>query len=359
MSALLYYWQQLEFIWPWLFALAPLPWLIRLLIKPAAERQIPLLAPHLMHRLQQPKQANLLSLTRRKQTLPILLILIWLLVLLASMRPVWFLQSDPFQASGKDLMLAVDLSGSMEKPDMPLSGRKVDRLTAVKYVVHDFIAQRQGDRMGLVVFGTQAFLQSPLSYDLKTVQTLLNETEIGMAGNNTAIGDAIGITLKHLQKTNQKNTVLILLTDGSNTAGAVQPIDAANQAKKMGLKIYTIGIGQVRSKGIDTFLYGNSRDMDVATLQRIAEITGGQFFVASDTNQLNEVYATINQLESNQHDINNYRLREELFYWPLGIALILSFWIAWRRLYPDAILLPTQLEKTKPPHSPKPTRDDS
>lgn len=353
MSALLYYWQQLEFIWPWLFALAPLPWLIRMLIKPAAQRQIPLLAPHLIHRLQQPQSGQLLTLHQPRQTLPVILIAIWLLVLLASMRPVWFLQSDPFQASGKDIMLAVDLSGSMEKPDMPLRGREVDRLTAVKHVVHDFIEQREGDRMGLVVFGTQAFLQSPLSYDLKTVQTLLNETEIGMAGNNTAIGDAIGITLKHLEKTDQQHTVLVLLTDGSNTAGAVQPIDAANQAEKMGLKIYTIGIGQVRSKGIDTFLYGKSRDMDIATLQRIAEITGGQFFIASDTNQLNEVYATISQLESSQHDINNYRLREELFYWPLGMALLLSFWVTWRRLYPHVVLLPTQLEKTQSNESPK------
>ncbi|MDG4813547.1 VWA domain-containing protein [Hydrogenovibrio sp. 3SP14C1] len=327
-------WQQFDFIWPWMIAFAPLPWLIRIVLKPAAQRQTPLLAPHLMQRLQYTTQPQLVQPSRRITSIPIIGILLWLLLLLAAMRPVWFLNATPFQASGKDLMLAVDLSGSMEKTDMPLGGTEVDRLTAVKSVVKNFIQKRQGDRMGLVVFGSQAFLQSPLTYDLNTVETLLKETEIGMAGNNTAIGDAIGIALKHLHQNAEKNAVLILLTDGSNTAGAVQPLEAAKQAQKMGLKIYTIGIGRNQATGIDAFIFGSNRQMDTATLQKIAELTHGRFFMAKDTNQLNEIYTLIDQLEATPHDINNYRLREELFIWPLGLVFLLSLLLMGLKLYP-------------------------
>lgn len=334
LTEMIHIWQQLDFIWPWLLAALPLPWILRALIRPAQPQQTPLLAPHLMARLnQQTKSSDWLHRKASKHSLPPLYGLLWLLVVLAAMRPVWFLNSDPFKATGKDIMLAVDLSGSMEKNDMRLGGNEVDRLSAVKFVVKDFIEKRQGDRMGLVVFGTQAFLQSPLTYDLKTVNTLLSETEIGMAGNNTAIGDAIGISLKHLQKQTHQKAVLVLLTDGSNTAGAVQPLDAAKQAQQKGLKIYTIGIGQVTSSGIDTFLYGRSRDMDIQTLQKIAEETKGKFFIASDTNQLNDVYETINKLESTEHTLNQYRLRVELFYWPLGLAFLLSLALVVQRLY--------------------------
>lgn len=327
-------WQQFDFIWPWMLAFAPLPWLVRIVLKPAVQRQTPLLAPHLMQRLQHTSQPQLVQPSRRITGIPLIGIVLWMLVVLAAMRPVWFLNATPFQASGKDLMLAVDLSGSMEKTDMPLGGTEVDRLTAVKSVVKNFIQKRQGDRMGLVVFGSQAFLQSPLTYDLNTVETLLNETEIGMAGNNTAIGDAIGIALKHLHQNAEKNAVLILLTDGSNTAGAVQPLEAAKQAQKMGLKIYTIGIGQNQATGIDAFIFGSNRQMDTATLQKIAELTHGRFFMAKDTNQLNEIYTLIDQLEATQHDIHNYRLREELFIWPLGLAFLLSLLLLGLNLYP-------------------------
>lgn len=328
-------WQQFDFLWPWMLAFLPLPWVIRLVLKPAAKRQIPLLAPHLMQRLESARKSTLLQHKAHPYRLPPWALLLWILLILAAMRPVWFLNTTPFQASGKDLMLAVDLSGSMEKDDMMLGGHRVDRLTAVKHVVKDFIQNRQGDRMGLVVFGSQAFLQSPLTYDLNTVETLLKETEIGMAGNNTAIGDAIGIALKHLHKAKQENAVLILLTDGSNTAGAVRPLDAAKQAEKMGLKIYTIGIGQKDPAAIDDFLFGRGHNMDTRTLQQVAKLTGGQFFLATDTDKLNEIYTLINQLESSEHDVNSYRLRDELFHWPLGLAMLLSLLVVMLRVYPQ------------------------
>lgn len=325
--------QSFEFLWAWALIFLPLPWIVRRFVVPAAQNQTPLLAPHLVRRLSGQVGQNVVQNNSFIRGMPPLLLLIWILLVVAAMRPVWFLTPTSFNATGRDMMLAVDLSGSMEKTDMRLGAQEVDRLTSVKAVVSEFIEKRQGDRMGLVVFGSQAFLQSPLSYDLKTVNTLLQETEIGMAGNNTAIGDAIGLTLKHLKKTRQQNTVLILLTDGSNTDGAVQPLDAAKQAKQMGLKIYTIGIGQADTGSIDRFLFGGGRDMDVVTLKKIAKITGGQFFLAADTEQLNEVYQIINTLEASEHQIHQYRLREELYVWPLGAAFIISLLLAYIRLY--------------------------
>ncbi len=323
---------EIEFLSAWMLAFLPLPWIIRRLIKPVAQQQNPLLAPQIMARVaEQMPQNKIIEDSHKKARIPLLFILLWSLLILAAMRPIWYLNPTPFEVSGKELMLAVDLSGSMRKADMYLGGDDVDRLVAVKSVVSQFIAQRKGDRIGLIVFGTQAFLQSPLTYDLQTVKTLLNETEIGMAGNNTAIGDAIGLTLKHLEKTkqNQKNqAVLILLTDGSNTAGKVDPIKAAEKAKQLGLKIYTIGVGRVQDRvGLDIFLAGKS-EMDIESLKRISEITQGQFFQANDTQQLSEIYQYINQLESSDHEVNNYRHRSELYVWPLGAAFILSLGLA-------------------------------
>ncbi len=323
---------QIEFLSAWMLAFLPLPWIIRRFIKPVSQQHNPLLAPQIMARVAERIPENtIIEDNRQKARIPLLFILLWALLILASMRPIWYLNPTPFEVSGKELMLAVDLSGSMRKEDMYLGGDDVNRLVAVKSVVSQFIEQRKGDRIGLIVFGTQAFLQSPLTYDLHTVKTLLNETEIGMAGNNTAIGDAIGLTLKHLEKTKktqQTQAVLILLTDGSNTAGRVDPIKAAEKAKQLGLKIYTVGVGRVQDRsGLDIFLAGKS-EMDIESLKRISKITNGQFFQANDTQQLSKIYQYINQLESSNHEVNNYRNRSELYVWPLGAAFILSLGLA-------------------------------
>lgn len=333
LSYVVHHWDSFEFLYPWMLAFLPLPWLIRTLLKPVAQKQHPLLAPQIVSRLQQhmPVAAHPIQ-PQRQGKIPLGFIVLWLLLITAASRPIWFLTPTPFHISGKELMLAVDLSGSMQKADMYLGGDDVDRLTAVKSVVANFIEQRQGDRMGLIVFGTQAFLQSPLTYDLKTLNTLLAETQIGMAGNNTAIGDAIGLTLKHLRQKQNRQAVLILLTDGSNTAGSVEPLVAAEKAQALGLKIYTIGVGRINDRtGLDLFL-GGKTDMDITTLEKIAQLTQGRFYHANDTQQLAQIYQDINQLESVEHQVNSYRLRSELYVWPLGVAFIVSLGLAWRRL---------------------------
>ncbi|MDG6774208.1 VWA domain-containing protein [Thiomicrorhabdus sp. ZW0627] len=327
-------WQNFEFLWPWMLAFLPLPWIVRLLVKPVQHQQTALLAPQIVQRVSRGlTEESLIQPEVRSRRIPMPFALLWLLFILAAMRPIWYLTPTPFTASGKDMILAVDLSGSMQKADMYLNGKDVDRLTAVKSVVAEFIEQRKGDRMGLIVFGSQAFLQSPLTYDLNTVKTLLNETEIGMAGNNTAIGDAIGLTLKHRMKNHQNQSVLVLLTDGSNTAGEVDPIKAAKKAAELGLKIYTIGVGQVKHRtGLDAFFNGGKTDMDIDSLKKIAELTHGQFFLANDTQQLQQIYQSINRLESVEHEVHSYRLRSELYVWPLGLAFLISLLIGWLKL---------------------------
>jgi Ca-activated chloride channel family protein len=327
----------LNFVWPWMIAFIPLPLLINRLIKPVSKQHSPLLAPQIVSRVESElPEEFLVEINQTRLGIPLLAWLLWISLLIAATRPVLYMDSTPFQISGKEIVLAVDLSGSMEKVDMYLEGEEVNRLVAVKDVVNDFISQRQGDRMGLVVFGTQAFLQSPLTYDLETVKALLAEAEIGMAGQNTAIGDAIGLTLKHFKEnklgTKTQSAVLILLTDGSNTAGVVNPLESAEKSQEMGLKIYTVGVGKVKNRtGLDRFLSSRS-DMDVETLTQIAETTGGQFFQANDTEQLGEIYQYINELESVDHDVFSYRLRTEFYYWPLGFGFLFSMLLAWQQL---------------------------
>lgn len=326
---------EIEFLSAWMLFLLPLPWIIRRLIRPVSKQQRPLLAPQIMARVaEQMTQTRLIEDSQKRTSIPPLFILLWLLLILAAMRPIWYLSPTPFEVSGKELMLAVDLSGSMRKADMYLNGEDVDRLVAVKSVVSQFIEQRKGDRIGLIVFGTQAFLQSPLTYDLKTVKTLLDETEIGMAGNNTAIGDAIGLTLKHLEKVKQSSqnqgtkAVLVLMTDGANNAGQVDPLQAAQMANKLGLKIYTVAVGRVLDRtGLDLFLAGKS-EVDTEALKQISAATGGESFQANDTKSLQQIYQHINQLESSEHEIHNYRHRSELYAWPLGAAFLLSLGLA-------------------------------
>ena len=232
----------LTFEWPWLMLLLPLPWLYRWLRKPA-KAQIPALKASVYSHLINPNEET--SATSRWHLLLLtLLITCWVSVLLAASRPTWTGDPIALPSNGRDLLIAVDISGSMKKnQDMLLNGDYVDRLTAVKGILGDFIQRRKGDRLGLILFGSVPYLQTPLTFDRTTLNTLLQESEVGFAGLETAIGDAIGLAVKRLQARPQNSRVLILLTDGANTAGAVPPLEAAKVAAAKGIKIYTIGIG--------------------------------------------------------------------------------------------------------------------
>ncbi len=242
--------------------------------------------------------------------------------------------------TGRDLMLAVDLSDSMRISDFKIADREVNRLTATKYVASQFIERRVGDRLGLVLFGSQAYLQTPLTFDTRTVNQLLQESAIGLAGERTAIGDAIGLALKRLDQSPQTSRVLVLMTDGANTAGEVTPIKAAQLAAERELKIYTIGIGadeQIKSTWFGVRKINPSAQLDEATLKTIANSTGGRYFRARDTEELEQIYQLLDELEPLGFDQQSLRPVHALFYWPLAAALILASLIYlanlwWRRL---------------------------
>jgi Ca-activated chloride channel family protein len=264
------------------------------------------------------------------------------LLLLAAARPTWI--GDPIELpnSGRDLMLAVDISGSMEIEDMQWNQTQVQRIAAVKQLGAEFITRRSGDRLGLILFGTNAYVQSPLSFDTATVKRFLLEAQIGFAGKDTAIGDAIGLAVKRLKERPAENRVLILLTDGQDTASAVRPIDAAQLAKNLGIRIYTIGIGadQMTLPGLFGSSFGSrqvnpSAELDEAGLQEIATLTGGQYFRARNPQELATIYQLLDQLEPVEQSSVTYRPRQALGYLPLLAALLLSFGLALRQLLPS------------------------
>ena len=225
-------------------------------------------------------------------------------------------------------MLAVDISGSMATQDMEVNGEFLDRLTIVKAVVGQFAQARVGDRVGLILFGTNAYLQAPLTFDLKSVNRLLVEAPVGIAGGKTAIGDAIGLAVKRLRKRPQEDKVLILLTDGANNVGEVEPAKAAELAARDGITIYTIGVGadEMRLPSIFRAL-GNrvtnpSADLDESTLKNIAQVTSGQYFRARDPQTLMQIYDIIDELEPVDQEAETYRPIQALYYWPLGLGLL-------------------------------------
>jgi len=259
----------------------------------------------------------------RSRRWPLLLALLaWPLLVLAAARPQWVGEPIPLPLAGRDLMLAVDISGSMSEEDMVIGNQVVDRLTAVKAVAGDFIDRREGDRIGLILFGQQAYLQTPLTFDRATARTLLFESAVGLAGRETAIGDAIGLAVKRLRDAPASERVLVLLTDGANTAGTIAPIKAAELARDAGIRIHTIGVGADPRTAFGLTLGRNP--LDEGTLQAIAKTTGGRYFRARDVRELQAIYGMLDELEPVQSDQQTYRPIDELFGYPLAAALLLS-----------------------------------
>ena len=307
------------FAWPWIFVLLPLPWLLWRWLRPVAPGQA-LHLPQPGIRLAQASGRSAYGLA------PWLLSLAWLSLLAAAARPQWIGPPQAQQHSGRALMLALDLSGSMRTEDMNLAGQPVSRFGAVEAIAGDFISRRRGDEMGLILFGSQAFLVTPLTFDLSAVRAQLESATVGLAGTETAIGDAIAVAVKRLSALPQQARVLVLLTDGVNNAGSIAPREAARAAKAAGVRIYTIGIGaeQMRVQGFfGSQMVNPSADLDADMLTSIATETGGRFFRATDSRALADAYRAIDALEPMPQRGPTLRAKRELFRWPLGMAILL------------------------------------
>ncbi|NOQ88055.1 MAG: VWA domain-containing protein [Gammaproteobacteria bacterium] len=316
----------MSFIWPWAFAILPLPFVLRLLLPRAkVTNDAALLVPDLSEYQLDDK----FTYTDKKSLWPLLLYsLAWICLIIALARPQW--TGDPIELpiSGRDLILAIDISMSMDHK-IRNNRRSVKKITATKAVASAFIEKRVGDRIGLILFGDQAYVQSPLTFDRTTVNILLQEAVTGLAGQATAIGDAIGLAVKRLDKSQQQlsanagqnklseDRVLILLTDGVSNRGEITPLKAAELAAKKGLKIHTIGIG---NRG--------TRELDETTLRKVAKITGGQYFRAYNTSDLVKIYALLDELEPVEKDIKSYRPVQTLFYIPLSASFAVAVLLA-------------------------------
>jgi Ca-activated chloride channel family protein len=322
----------IQLAWPWMALLLPLPWLHYRLRGVVAPASVAIFLPF----------AAALGATGGRRASSgilrhLLFAVLWCLLVLAAMRPQWLGDPLPTPTTGRRIILAVDVSGSMSTPDM---ANRSSRLQVVQQVAGKFIDGRQGDQVGLILFGTQPYVQAPLTQDLVTVHRFLNDAVVGVAGPETAIGDAIGMALKRLRAeahaadasatgaaASSQRTVLILLTDGQSNAGVIQPLQAARFAAEAGLRIYTIGVGAAAGSGF----YGahGNNDLDEATLKQIASITGGQYFRATDASALQSVYRQIEKLEPVAGRQQWLRPVDEWFLYPLAAALLLSVPCIW------------------------------
>ncbi|WP_413283093.1 vWA domain-containing protein [Vibrio sp. MA40-2] len=310
--------QNIEFVWWGVFLLLPLPVLIYRFAPAVKEHQAITLA-YLPNGSQTTAPSNVTS--------KLAVSLIWLCLVVASARPVWFGEPIQSQPKHRDMMLVVDLSGSMDIEDMAFEGKYFDRLTTVKRVLTDFINKREGDRLGLILFADHAYLQTPLTLDRTTIKTQINQAVLGLVGNKTAIGEGLGLATKTLIDSDAPQRVMILLSDGTNTAGVLDPLKAAEIAKKYQATIYTVGIGAGEMMVKDFFVsrkVDTAKDLDEATLSKIAQMTGGQYFRARNEQDLQNIYQTINELEPVSGEQQTWRPQTEWFGYPLSVAFLLS-----------------------------------
>lgn len=312
----------IEFVWPLLFLALPLPLLMMFLV-PAKKQAVSaaLKMPIVVSGITSSTDA-----TRKNTSALVLISIIWVLVVLAATRPQWLGEAVNIPTEGREMMIAVDLSGSMEIEDMSLNGNRVDRLTMLKALLGQFIERRTGDRLGLILFADDAYMQTPMTFDRKTVKQMLDESVLGLVGQKTAIGDAIALAVKRFDDKKSSNRVLLLLTDGQNTSGKVSPEEALDLAIAKDITIYTIGIGA--DEMIQRSLFGNRRvnpssDLDEQSLTNIAEKTNGQYFRARNSQAMEDIYNLLDQYEPVEQEQKQMRPLTALFYYPLGLAFIL------------------------------------
>ena len=318
------WWQSITWAYPLAFVVLPLPVLVYLLAPAARQASSPVLRiPDVS-----PYRAYLGSSVKKssRHWLRIILLgLAWLALVTAAARPQTYAESIGVPVTGRDLLMCIDISGSMRETDLYAGNTRATRMAVVKQVAQDFVERRAGDRIGLIMFGSQAYVQTPLTYDHKTVQHFLAEATVGLAGRSTAIGDAIGLAVKRLRDRPEASRVIILLTDGANSAGVVDPLEAAQVAANNQIRIYSIGVGSDAGTDIFSSAFGTQRsELDEKTLRAISDATGGQYFRARNQQELANIYREIDRLEPTEKEEQEFRPLDELFAWPLAVAVFLS-----------------------------------
>jgi len=307
----------IEFALPWMFALLPMPWIVWRFLPPLRERLVALRFPFFRQITAAAGfEAQPGSLVPGRHPAELWLgVIVWVLLLTALARPEQVGKPIELEKAARDVILAIDISGSMDEVDFATpDGKPVQRLAGVKRVVGDFVAAREGDRIGLIVFGAKAFVQSPFTEDLATVRDLLDQTVVGMAGPNTVIGDAIGLAIRTFEASDIDQRLLILLSDGADTGSRMSPLNAAGIAADNGVEIHTIAVGTPQ---------GNAEQrVDVATLEAVAERAGGNFFLAGDLDGLAATYARIDELAARKIETLSWPPRRALAYLPLGGAVV-------------------------------------
>lgn len=327
----------LHFAWPWLVVLLPLPLLISRWLRPMARNEAALtaLVPALL------ASANATERTGSNNApwwTTAALWGAWLALIVAVCRPQLMGDAVSAPTTGRDLLLAVDISGSMNTEDMALGDRMITRLDAMKLVVQDFIQRRSGDRVGLIVFGTNAYLYVPLTFDRNTVAQMLLDLRGNEAGGRTAVGDAVGLAIKNLRDRPAHDRVLVLLTDGASNAGELTTERAAQIAAEEKIRVHTIGFGGDTLRlpglfGLDAQIVNPSSDLDEGALRQIATRTGGHYFRARDPAQLTQIYTALDAIEPVAQSAAQVRPRTAMHHWPLSVAFALSLLLAARSIW--------------------------
>jgi Ca-activated chloride channel family protein len=302
---------------PWVLLLILLPPLLRLVVPPYRESRQAIRVPWFqrMAKLLQQQPSDGAAITDAKKSELLFFWILWILITLSLARPQLLEPPVSRILPTRDLMLLVDLSGSMETEDFTNSrGDKVDRLTAVKEVLDDFLTRREGDRVGLIVFGNAAFVQVPFTQDLEATRQLLEETAVRMAGPRTAFGDAIGLGITLFERSDVEHRVMIALTDGNDTGSKVPPPQAAKIARDNDIVIHVVGVGDPTATG--------EEKLDEEALTAVASTTGGRYFHAADRDQLEEIYSELDKIDTREVEAETYRPRSDLFYWPLAAFML-------------------------------------